>query len=506
MTFALSHNNNAGLGFEQKLWAAADKLRGHVDPSEYKHLVLGLIFLKYISDTFESKCQALLQEGPAPEGNIFWVPPHARWEHLLRHSGKNNIGALLDEAMQSIERENPVLKDMLPHDFSRQGLDKRQLAGLIELISTIPLVDSTAQNRDILGRVYEYFIGHFASLEGRGKGEFYTPPSIVKLMVEMIEPYRGKIYDPCCGSGGMFIQSEKFVLAHGGNASDIRIFGQESNYTTWRLCKMNLAIRGFSGDIGQQNADCFHQDLHKSLKADYVMANPPFNISDWGGEQLADDPRWRYGNPPTGNANYAWIQHILHHLSKEGTAAIILANAAMTSRQSGQNDIRKKLIDADVVDCVLSLPSQLFYSTPISACIWLLTHNKHSAQHRSRAKEILFINAQSFGSITERTQRMFSAEDIHALSSLYRNWRSKTPDEPYKNIAGRCYAATAKEIAHEGYTLSPSRYVGNDAPLHNATGSLQKIKELERQLHEKCLKRAALEQQVMASLQRFFHA
>jgi type I restriction enzyme M protein len=378
--------SGARLGFEEKLWAAADKMRSYMDPAEYKHVVLGLIFLKYISDAFDEKREELALRTGDPSSdlyvrepelryevledrdeylaeNIFWVPPEARWSHLQARAKQPEIGRLIDDAMVAIERENPSLKGVLPKDYSRPSLDKQRLGELMDLIGTIGLGDENSRTSDVLGRVYEYFLGRFASAEGKGGGEFYTPRSVVGLLVEMIEPYKGRVYDPCCGSGGMFVMSEKFAEAHGGRVGDIAIYGQESNPTTWRLCKMNLAIRGISGDLGPQHADSFHNDLHKDLKADYILANPPFNVSDWGGERLRDDVRWKYGVPPVGNANFAWVQHIIHHLSPMGVAGFVLANGSLSSNTGGDGEIRRALVEADLVDCIVAMPPQLFYTT-----------------------------------------------------------------------------------------------------------------------------------------------
>jgi type I restriction enzyme M protein len=369
--------NGANLGFEQKLWAAADKMRGHMDAAEYKHVALGLIFLKYISDAFEERRQTLLKEqGADPEDrdeyaaeNVFWVPQQARWDFLQKNAKQVTIGKLIDEAMVAIEKENPQLKGVLPKDYARPTLDKQRLGELIDLIGTIGLGGEDHRSKDILGRVYEYFLGQFASAEGKKGGEFYTPRCVVCLLVEMIEPYKGRVYDPCCGSSGMFVQSEEFIQRHGGRIGDLSIYGQESNPTTWKLAKMNLALRGIEANLGPHHADTFRNDLHKDLKADFILANPPFNMSDWGGENLKDDVRWKYGAPPTGNANFAWVQHMIHHLAPNGIAGFVLANGSMSSNQSGEGEIRQKIIEADLVDCMIALPPQLFYGTAIPACL-----------------------------------------------------------------------------------------------------------------------------------------
>src|SRR3989338_3998631 len=401
--------NGANLGFEEKLWQAADKMRGFMDPAEYKHVALGLIFLKYISDAFEQRRAALAKEqGADPEDrdeylaeNVFWVPKQARWKHLQANAKQPTIGKLLDDAMVAIEKDNPSLKGVLPKDYSRPTLDKHRLGELIDIIGTIGLGDQESRSKDVLGRVYEYFLSKFASAEGRKGGEFYTPRCVVRLLVEMIEPFKGRVYDPCCGSSGMFVQSEEFIRAHGGRIGDISIYGQESNPTTWKLAKMNLALRGIEANLGPNHADTFHNDLHKDLKADFILANPPFNMSDWGGERLRDDVRWKFGNPPVGNANFAWVQHMIHHLAPVGIAGFVLANGSISSNQSGEGEIRKAIIEADLVDCMIALPGQLFYSTQIPVCLWFLARDK-SGRHsrgsgnpgpfRDRRGETLFID------------------------------------------------------------------------------------------------------------------
>ncbi|MEW6409624.1 MAG: class I SAM-dependent DNA methyltransferase, partial [Nitrospirota bacterium] len=408
-------------------------MRGHMDPAEYKHVVLGLIFLKYISDAFEerrSQLETLVSE-PSSEyyvkeeqarygvvedrdeytsENIFWVPKKARWQYLQANAKQTTIGKLVDDSMVAIEKENPSLKGVLPKDYARPTLDKHTLGELIDLIGTIGLGDYESRSKDILGRVYEYFLGRFASAEGKGGGEFYTPRSVVKILVEMIEPYKGRVFDPCCGSGGMFVQSEKFVEAHGGRKGDISIYGQESNPTTWKLCKMNLAIRGIEGNIGTHNSDSFRNDLHKDLKADFILANPPFNDSDWKGELLREDVRWKFGIPPVSNANFAWIQHFIHHLAPNGIAGFVLANGSMSSNTSGEGEIRKNIIEADLVDCMIALPGQLFYTTQIPACLWFITRNKKNSKFRDRKGQTLFIDARKMGYLIDRRHRELSDE------------------------------------------------------------------------------------------------
>src|SRR3989454_1611406 len=393
-----SSNNSANIGFEQKLWLAADKLRSNMDAAEYKHVVLGLIFLKYISDSFEEHHAKLVggegeYAGANPEDpdeyraeNIFWVPRAARWTYLQNSAKQPTIGKIVDDAMVAIERDNPRLKGILPKDYARPALDKNRLGELIDLIGTIGMGDKASRSKDILGRVYEDFLSQFASAEGKKGGQFYTARCVVQLLVEMLAPYKGRIFDPCCGSGGMFVQSEKLVEAHGGRIGDISVFGQESNPTTWKLAKMNLAIRGIENNLGPENADSFHRDLHKDLKTDYILANPPFNDSDWGGERLREDVRWKYGVPPVGNANFAWVQHFIHHLAPNGITGFVLANGSMSSNQSGEGQIRKGLIEADLVDCMIALPGQLFYGTPIPACLWFLARNKKGVPSPSKGE------------------------------------------------------------------------------------------------------------------------
>ena len=399
-------SNGANLGFEQKLWAAADKLRSNMDAAEYKHVVLGLIFLKYISDAFKEVYEELNKDPTAdPEDvdeyiarRVFFVPEKARWEFLQKNAKKPEIGELIDHAMDVIERDNPSLKGVLPKSYARPALNKQRLGELIDLIGTIGLGDKENKSKDILGRVYEYFLGQFADAEGKKGGQFYTPRSIVKLLVDMLEPYRGRIFDPCCGSGGMFVQSEKFIEAHGGKIKDVSIYGQESNQTTWRLCKMNLAIRGIDANI--KWGDSFHDDQFKDLKADFILANPPFNDSDWGGELLQNDVRWKYGVPPKRKANFAWVQHFIHHLAPTGTAGFVLANGSLSSMTSNEGEIRKNIVEADLVDCIVALPSQLFYNTMIPACLWFISRDKKDNKFKDRRGKILFIDAVSYTHLT----------------------------------------------------------------------------------------------------------
>lgn len=490
--------NGAGLGIEQKLWAAADKMRGSIDASEYKHVALGLLFLKYISDRFERKYESLETDEEREDRDeyiadgIFWVPSIARWKYLKENANSPQIGKMIDEAMFAIEHENKRLKGVLPKDYARPALDKTVLSGLINLFSDLDLYHNNEQ--DVLGRVYEYFLQMFASAEGKLGGEFYTPRSIVKLLVEMIEPFNGRVYDPACGSGGMFVQATKFISEHSGRVDNISIYGQEKNYTTWRLCNMNLAIRGISANLGGTHADTFHNDLHPDLKADYILANPPFNISDWGVERLQDDVRWKYGVPPSGNANYGWIQHMIHHLSPRGVIGLVLANGSMSSTSGGEGEIRKKLIEDDMIDCMVALPPQLFYSVSIPVCLWFIRRGKEK-----RRGETLFIDARKMGYMATRTNRDFTDGDIARIANTYHNWR--TGDNKYEDIAGFCKSATIADMADQGFVLTPGRYVGTEHTTDDETfnnkmsrltamlsGQMVKADELDANIREQLAK------------------
>jgi type I restriction enzyme M protein len=500
-------NGGANLGFEAKLWAAADKLRGNMEPSDYKHVALGLIFLKYISDAFEAKREHLLRDAADPTSlyydkdesarhriaedrdeylaeNVFWVPKEARWSFLQANAKLPTIGKLIDDAMLAIETHNPSLKGVLPKDYARPALNKVMLGELIDLISGIAMKEEADRSRDILGRVYEYFLGGFAGAEGKRGGEFYTPRSVVRLLVAMLEPYKGRVYDPCCGSGGMFVQSEHFVAEHGGRIGDIAIYGQESNYTTWRLAKMNLAVRGIDADIRWNNEGSFHQDALPDLKADYILANPPFNISDWGGERLREDVRWKYGVPPVGNANYAWLQHILHHLAPTGTAGVVLANGSMSSAQSGEGDIRRAMVEGDVVDCMIALPGQLFYSTQIPACLWFLARDKKNHRFRDRRGELLFIDARKLGHMVDRTRKELSDEDIAKIADTYHAWRGEQGAGVYEDVPGFCKAASLEEIRSHGHVLTPGRYVGAAAAEADEVPFVERFTALKEKLDE----------------------
>ena len=526
-------DTGANLGFEAKLWAAADALRNNMDAAEYKHVVLGLIFLKYISDAFEAKhaeLEADKKSGADPEdpdeyraASIFWVPKEARWQHLKANAPQSDIGTLVDDAMTAIERDNPSLKGVLPKDYARPGLDKQRLGQLINLVSDIALGAPADRAKDTLGRVYEYFLSQFASAEGKKGGQFYTPSRVVRVLVEMLAPYKGRVYDPCCGSGGMFVSSEKFIEAHSGKLGDISIYGQESNYTTWRLAKMNLAIRGIDAQIA--HGDTFHNDGHPDLKADYVLANPPFNDSDWRGELLKDDKRWVYGVPPAGNANYAWVQHFIHHLAPTGLAGFVLANGSMSSNQSGEGEIRKAIIEADLVDCMVALPGQLFYSTQIPVCLWFLARNKRSTPSprsrgegggegqafRDRRGETLFIDARKLGTMIDRVHRELTDDDLAKIAGTYHAWRGDKPfpspstgegegGGEYKDVPGFCKSATLDDIRKHGHVLTPGRYVGAEAAEDDGEPFEDKMKRLTVTLREQQAEGAKLDAAIAANL------
>ena len=523
-------SNGANVGYEAELWHMADALRGSMDAAEYKHVVLGLIFLKYISDAFEehhAKLEAEKAQGADPEDpdeyralNIFWVPPEARWWHLKAQAKQPTIGEIVDVAMTGIERDNASLKAVLPKDYARPALDKQRLGQLIDLISNIRIGDADSRSKDVLGRIYEYFLSQFASAEGKKGGEFYTPRSVVKLLVEMIEPYNGRVYDPCCGSSGMFVQSIEFIHAHtngNGNPSassgqvrklkaDISIYGQESNYTTWRLAKMNLALRGIDGQIA--HGDTFHNDRHPDLKADFILANPPFNISDWGGDRLRDDKRWQFGKPPVGNANFAWVQHIIHHLAPTGVAGFVLSNGSMSSNQSGEGEIRKNIIEADLVDCMVALPGQLFYSTQIPACLWFLARDKKNHKSRDRRGEVLFIDARKLGELVDRTHRELTEAEVNRISGMYHLWRGEKSVCPehverrttYEDIPGFCKSATLDDIRKHGHVLTPGRYVGAEAQEDDGEPFAEKMKRLTATLRDQQAEAANLDAAIAANI------
>lgn len=501
-------SNGANLGFEAKLWQAADKLRNNMDAAEYKHVVLGLIFLKYISDAFEEKHATLLKEKGAdaedPDEylaeNIFWVPKQARWGFLQGKAKLPEIGKFVDDAMLAIEKHNTRLKGILPREYSRPNLDKQRLGELIDLVGTIGLGSKENRSKDILGRVYEYFLGQFANAEGKKGGQFYTPESVVKLLVEMIEPYKGRVYDPCCGSGGMFVQSEKFIAQHGGRVGDISIYGQESNHTTRRLAMMNLAIRGIEANLGPQNASSFSNDLHKDLRADFILANPPFNDSDWGGEKMKEDVRWKYGTPPASNANFAWVQHFIHHLAPAGVAGFVLANGSMSSGQSGEGEIRNNIIEADLVDCMIALPPQLFYNTGIPACLWFLTKTKKNGKFADRRGKTLFIDARKLGVMVDRVHRELADKEIAHLARTYHSWRGEKDAGEYNDISGFCKSADLEEIREHGYVLTPGRYVGAEDIEEDQEPFGEKMNRLTAKLEEQFAEGHKLEISIRSSL------
>lgn len=505
-------------GFEDTLWEAADKLRNNMDAAEYKHVLLGLVFLKYIGDAFEERHARLVAQGARgaqledPEAyraaGVFWVPKEARWSFLQGHARRSTLGRLVDEAMAAIERDNPSLQGVLPRDYARPALEARRLGELLERVGTLGLGTEEHRHKDILGRVYEYLLAKFARAEGKNGGQFYTPRSVVKLLVELLAPYEGRVYDPCCGSGGMFVQSERFLEEHGGRKGAISVYGQESNPTTWRLARMNLAIRGIPHDLGPGPADSLHEDAHPGLEADFILANPPFNVSDWGGERLREDPRWKHGAPPVGNANFAWVQHFLHHLSPRGVAGFVLANGSMSSTQAGEGEIRKALVEADLVDCMVALPGQLFYSTQIPACVWVLARDKRGGGRlRARTGEVLFIDARGLGQRVDRTHRELTEAEVQRVAGAYHAWRGDPGAEAYADVPGFCRAATREEVAAHGYTLNPGRYVGTDAreseegrePFSVVMPRL--VEEMERHLAEA----DRLEEAIRAHVRRLLH-
>jgi len=510
---ATANDTGANLGFERQLWQAADALRNNMDAAEYKHVVLGLIFLKYISDAFEAKHASLLahrKHGADAEDpdeyradRIFWVPKEARWSHLKAKAPQPTIGQVVDEAMAALERDNPSLKGVLPKDYARPGLDKQRLGQLINLVSDIALGSAADRAKDTLGRVYEYFLAQFASAEGKKGGQFYTPSRVVRVLVEMLAPYKGRVYDPCCGSGGMFVSSEKFIEAHSGKIGDISIYGQESNYTTWRLAKMNLAIRGIDAQIA--HGDTFHADKHPDLKADYVLANPPFNDSDWRGDLLKEDKRWAYGVPPAGNANFAWVQHFIYHLAPTGIAGFVLANGSMSSNQSGEGEIRKAMVEADLVDCMVALPGQLFYSTQIPVCLWFLARNKKNGRFRDRRGETLFVDARKLGTMIDRVHRELTDEDVAKVAGAYHTWRGDKGARKYADVQGFCKAAKLDDIRKHGHMLTPGRYVGAQAAEEEDEPFETKMKRLVATLREQQVEAGKLDAAIAANLQELGH-
>lgn len=500
--------NGGDLGFEAKLFRMADELRGNIDSAEYKHVVLGLIFLKYISDAFDKRRRELHEEAAEyladPDEyraeNVFWVPPEARWETVQAQAKLPTIGKAVDDAMAALERENPRLKGVLPKDYARPALDKQRLGRLIDLVGEIGFGQPNDRARDILGRVYEYFLGEFASTEGKRGGEFYTPQPVVRLLVEMLEPRpNSRIYDPCCGSGGMFVQSERFVEEHAGRRGAVAIYGQELNHTTWRLCVMNLAIRGIEAHTEQ--GDTLHHDQHKDLKADYILANPPFNVSAWGGERLRQDARWKFGAPPVGNANFAWVQHIIHHLSPTGTAGFVLANGSMSSSTGGEGEIRQRIVEADLVDCMVALPGQLFYTTQIPVFLWFLARDKRNGRFRDRRGQTLFIDARKMGRLISRVQRELTEQEIARLAQTYHAWRGEPDAGAYEDVPGFCKSATLDEIRQHGFILTPGRYVGaEDVADEEGEPFEEKMKRLIAQLHEQQAEVVKLDAAIAASI------
>lgn len=482
---------------ENKLWSAADKMRGAVSVSNYKFIVLGLIFLKYISDSFEDKYKELVEEGEGLEEerdcyiaeNIFYVPKKARWEYLVEHSKDNNIGEIIDDALTAIEKENTSLKNVLPKDYNSPTMRNVNLGELIDLFTNIKVGTKEAKEKDLLGRIYEYFLGQFAKNELQKGGEFYTPACLVRTMVECIEPFQGKVYDPACGSGGMFVQSMKFVNDHQGNPYNIGIFGQEKNPTTWRLAKMNLAIRSMYGDLGKYAADTFTEDLHKDLKADFILANPPFNL-EWDRDKVEDDPRWKYGLPPKNNANYAWLQHMISKLSQNGKMACILANGSLSA--SGQEgEIRKKIIENDLVDCIIAMPTNLFYTVTVPCSIWIINRNK------KQKGKTLFINATNLGAMVTRRLRELSEEDIKKIANTYHNYQN---DENYEDVKGFCYSATTEEIKSNDYVLTPGRYVGVEETEDDGVPFEKKMKNITSELSRQFEESHKLEEEIKKNL------
>ena len=493
----MATNNTAGIGFEKQIWDAACVLRGNMDASEYKSVVLGLIFLKYISDRFDEKYQALVAEGDGFEEDIdeytsegiFFVPENARWNVFASTAHTPEIGTIIDEAMRAIEKENKRLKDILPKNFARPELDKRRLGDVVDLFTNIKMVDA-GSSKDILGRTYEYCLSKFAEQEGKLAGEFYTPSCVVRTLVEVLQPYNGRVYDPCCGSGGMFVQSAKFVENHRGNINDISVYGQDSNPTTWKMAQMNLAIRGIDADLGKFNADTFFNDCHPTLRADYIMANPPFNLSDWGADKLTDDVRWQYGMPPAGNANFAWLQHMIHHLAPNGKIGMVLANGSLSSQSGGEGEIRKNIINADLVECIIAMPTQLFYTTQIPDSLWFLAKNK------KQTGKTLIIDARKLGTMVTRKLRELTDEDIAKIADTYNAYTDGT----LENVKGFCVVVDTEEIAKQDYILTPGRYVGIEEQEDDGEPFEDKMNRLTSELSELFAKSHELEAEIKDKL------
>lgn len=489
-------NNSAKVEFEQQIWFAADLLRGNMDAAEYKHVILGLIFLKYISDKFEERFQELLADDDDVEDrdaytelNIFFVPTSARWSVISEAAHKEEIGMIIDDAMRAIEKENKRLKDILPKNYSRTELDKRRLGNVVDLFTNIKMVEH-GDSKDILGRTYEYCLSKFAEQEGKRAGEFYTPACVVKTLVALLKPFNGRVYDPCCGSGGMFVQSADFVKNHAGNINNLSIFGQDSNPTTRKMALMNLAIRGIDADLGQFNADTFHNDLHPTLKADFILANPPFNLSDWNDGSLNDDPRWKYGLPPSGNANFAWLQHMIYHLSPNGKIGMVLANGSLSSQSGGEGEIRRKIIEDDLVECIIAMPTQLFFTTQIPVSLWFLNRNK------KQSNKTLFIDARNMGSMLSRKLREMTDIDIAKISDTFESFENGT----LENVKGFCSVVTTGDIAKQDYILTPGRYVGIEEQEDDGEPFEEKMTRLTSELSEMFKKSHELEEEIRKRL------
>ena len=493
----MPEKNTADIGFEKKIWDAACVLRGNIDASEYKSVVLGLIFLKYISDRFEEKYNQLKEEGDGFEEDIdeytsegiFFVPQGARWSDVAAKAHTPEIGVAIDNAMRSIERENKRLKDILPKNFARPELDKRRLGDVVDLFTNIKMIDQ-GNEKDILGRTYEYCLAKFAEQEGKLAGEFYTPSCVVRTLVEILQPYHGRVYDPCCGSGGMFVQSAKFIENHSGNINDISVYGQDSNPTTWKLAQMNLAIRGIDADLGQYNADTFFNDCHPTLRADFIMANPPFNLSDWGADKLQDDVRWKYGIPPASNANFAWLQHMIYHLTPNGRIGMVLANGSLSSQSGGEGEIRKNIINADLVDCIIAMPAQLFYTTQIPVSLWFVSRNK------KQKNKTLFIDARKMGTMVTRKLRELTDEDIKKLANTYKAY----VDGTLEDVKGFCAVKDTKDIAEQDYILTPGRYVGIEEQEDDGEPFEDKMARLTSELSDMFKKSHELEEEIRKNL------